>query len=317
MIISKYVSGGAGENAENTMQAFKYAVDVLQTDCLELDVHLTKDKIPVVCHDKNLNRLTGINVNVSDVSFDELPKLKSKLAIASEPDGTFWEAKVSPNAHKESDEDPDTKTNNNMDLMNGLHKRSIYKDTDLNIPKLEDVFSTFPNTLINLDVKSGSKELMDKVAALITKYNREDNIVWGSEELPENCDYLYNKNPNICIFFNYPDVLRALFLFWTGLMPFFTFRPTHLQVPFPITYCFRKTHKCGQASWYEWIRFKVLHFIFMQKAYFEHLEARGIPAWVWVINSDDHFEEALDYGIKGIFTDYPTKLRKYLNNRRK
>ena len=316
MIISKYVSGGAGENAENIMQAFKYAVDVLQTDCLELDVHLTKDRIPVVCHDKNLNRLTGVNVNVSDVNFDELPKLKSKLAIASEPDGTFWEAKASLNEHKESDEDSDTKTNNNMNLMNGLHKRSIYKETDLNIPKLEDVFSTFPNTLINLDVKSGSKELMDKVAALITKYNREDNIVWGSEELPENCDYLYNKNPNICIFFNYPDVLRALFLFWTGLMPFFTFRPTHLQVPFPITYCFRKTHKCDQASWYEWIRFKVLHFIFMQKAYFEHLEARGIPAWVWVINSDEHFEEALDYGIKGIFTDYPTKLRRYLDNKR-
>ena len=309
------ISGGAGENAENTMQAFRYAVNVLQTDCLELDVHQTKDKIPVVCHDKNLDRLTGINTDVSEFDFADLPKLKSKLEIASEPYGTFWETNTS-NDHNESNEEPGGKLNNNLNMMNGIHKRSIHKKTDLNIPKLEDVFAAFPNTLINLDVKSGSKELMDKVAALITKYNREDNIVWGSEELPENCDYLYNKNPNICIFFNYPDVLRALFLFWTGLMPFFTFRPTHLQIPFPITYCFRKTHRCDQASWYEWIRFKVLHFIFMQKAYFAHLEARGIPAWVWVINSDEHFEEALDYGIKGIFTDYPTKLRRYLNNRR-
>ena len=308
-----YILGGAGENAENTMQAFKYSVNVLQTDCLELDVHLTRDKIPVVCHDKNLTRLTGKNVDVTEIDFKDLPKLKSKLAIAFEPEGTFWEAKTSANINKAANCESDTKINNNL-MLNGLHKRSV--ETDLNIPKLEDVFAAFPNTLINLDVKSGSKELIDMVADLIAKYNRENNIVWGSEELPENCDYLYNKNPNICIFFNYPDVLRALFLFWTGLMPFFTFRPTHLQVPFPLTYCFRKTHRCDQASWYEWIRFKVLHFIFMQKSYFEHLEARGIPAWVWVINSEEHFEEALDYGIKGIFTDYPTKLRKYLDKRR-
>ena len=55
----------------------------------------------------------------------------------------------------------------------------------------------------------------------------------------------------------------------------------------------------------------------MQKAYFEHLEARGIPAWVWIINCEKHFDEALDYGIKGIFTDYPTKLKQYLDNTKK
>ena len=199
-----------------------------------------------------------------------------------------------------------------------IHKRLTSREaTDLSIPKLEDVFKAFPKTLINLDVKSGTKELMDMVAELIIKYDRENKIVWGSEELPENCDYLYDKNPNICIFFNYPDVLRALFLFWTGLMPFFTFRPTHLQVPFPLTYCFPKTHTTKTASWYAWIRFKILNFIFMQKAYFEHLEARGIPAWVWIINCEKHFDEALDYGIKGIFTDYPTKLKQYLDNRKR
>ena len=95
-------------------------------------------------------------------------------------------------------------------------------------------------------------------------------------------------------------------------MPFFTFRPTHLQVPFPLTYLFPKTHNCLKSSWYEWTRYKILHFIFMQKAYFQHLEARGIPTWIWVLNHEDHFEEAFSYGIKGIFTDYPTKLREYL-----
>ena len=269
----------------------------------------------MICHDKNLKRLTGIDVLVSELNFCDLPKLKDRLEIASQPKGTFWEArdtKAPPNLGLPVD----NKLNNNP--VNGIHKRLTSKAaTELSIPKLEDVFKAFPKTLINLDVKSGTKELMDMVAELIIKYDRENNIVWGSEELPENCDYLYDKNPNICIFFNYPDVLRALFLFWTGLMPFFTFRPTHLQVPFPLTYCFPKTHTTKTASWYEWIRYKILHFIFMQKAYFEHLEARGIPAWVWIINCEKHFDEALDYGIKGIFTDYPTKLKQYLDNRKR
>ena len=269
----------------------------------------------MICHDKNLKRLTGIDILVSELNFCDLPKLKDRLEIASQPKGTFWEAKNT-TAPLNLGLPADNKTNNNP--VNGIHKRLTSREaTDLSIPKLEDVFKAFPKTLINLDVKSGTKELMDMVAELIIKYDRENNIVWGSEELPENCDYLYDKNPNICIFFNYPDVLRALFLFWTGLMPFFTFRPTHLQVPFPLTYCFPKTHTTKTASWYAWIRFKILNFIFMQKAYFEHLEARGIPAWVWIINCEKHFDEALDYGIKGIFTDYPTKLKQYLDNRKR
>ena len=269
----------------------------------------------MICHDKNLKRLTGIDILVSELNFCDLPQLKDRLEIASQPKGTFWEARNT-KAALNLGLPVDNKTSNNP--VNGIHKRLTSREaTDLSIPKLEDVFKAFPKTLINLDVKSGTKELMDMVAELIIKYDRENNIVWGSEELPENCDYLYDKNPNICIFFNYPDVLRALFLFWTGLMPFFTFRPTHLQVPFPLTYCFPKTHTTKTASWYAWIRFKILNFIFMQKAYFEHLEARGIPAWVWIINCEKHFDEALDYGIKGIFTDYPTKLKQYLDNRKR
>ena len=269
----------------------------------------------MICHDKNLKRLTGIDILVSELNFCDLPKLKDRLEIASQPKGTFWEARNT-KAALNLGLPVDNKTSNIP--VNEIHKRLTSREaTDLSIPKLEDVFKAFPKTLINLDVKSGTKELMDMVAELIIKYDRENNIVWGSEELPENCDYLYDKNPNICIFFNYPDVLRALFLFWTGLMPFFTFRPTHLQVPFPLTYCFPKTHTTKTASWYAWIRFKILNFIFMQKAYFEHLEARGIPAWVWIINCEKHFDEALDYGIKGIFTDYPTKLKQYLDNRKR
>ena len=42
---------------ENSIEAFKNAL--LQDVAIELDVHLSKDKVLIVCHDANLKRTTG------------------------------------------------------------------------------------------------------------------------------------------------------------------------------------------------------------------------------------------------------------------
>jgi len=40
------------------------------TQMLELDVHLTKDKVVVVSHDKDLSRCTGECVDVSSLEYE-------------------------------------------------------------------------------------------------------------------------------------------------------------------------------------------------------------------------------------------------------
>lgn len=37
---------------------------------LELDLHMTKDEKVVVSHDNNLLRVTGIDVNISDLNYE-------------------------------------------------------------------------------------------------------------------------------------------------------------------------------------------------------------------------------------------------------
>ena len=96
---------------------------------MELDTHLTKDGIPVVCHDRNLERLTGIDVDVSELKYCELPKLKTRLEVTSQPTGTFWEATIKNNPTLS---DNKNKVNNNM--LNGLHKRSAYKHLVVSYP---------------------------------------------------------------------------------------------------------------------------------------------------------------------------------------
>ena len=56
------------------MAAFEHAVG-LNTDMLELDVYLTKDKQVVVFHDENLQRLCGSEKSIKDFEYDNLPKV--------------------------------------------------------------------------------------------------------------------------------------------------------------------------------------------------------------------------------------------------
>lgn len=55
---------------ENSMAAFKKAVDAGYG--IELDVQLTKDRIPVVFHDETLNRVCGVEGKVRDFTYEEL-----------------------------------------------------------------------------------------------------------------------------------------------------------------------------------------------------------------------------------------------------
>ena len=59
---------------ENSMAAFEAAIE--GNFAIEIDVQLTKDKIPVVFHDDNLHRLTGIKKRVTGVKYQDLDKLR-------------------------------------------------------------------------------------------------------------------------------------------------------------------------------------------------------------------------------------------------
>ena len=55
---------------------------------LELDCQLTKDGQVVVSHDRNLLRCTGLNANINDLNFKDLPLLKPIIPIDFDP-GTY------------------------------------------------------------------------------------------------------------------------------------------------------------------------------------------------------------------------------------
>ncbi|MBL4700979.1 MAG: hypothetical protein JKX85_06960 [Phycisphaeraceae bacterium] len=56
---------------ENTMMAIQSALD-LGLSYVEIDIQLSKDHVPIVIHDDNLLRTTGINKNIGELTAEEI-----------------------------------------------------------------------------------------------------------------------------------------------------------------------------------------------------------------------------------------------------
>lgn len=67
--------GGAGLYPENTMHAFRKAVELHRTDLLELDVHASSDGEVVVAHDATLERCTDGTGELAAKTWSELSAL--------------------------------------------------------------------------------------------------------------------------------------------------------------------------------------------------------------------------------------------------
>ncbi|XP_014387343.1 PREDICTED: glycerophosphodiester phosphodiesterase domain-containing protein 1 isoform X1 [Myotis brandtii] len=306
--LSKHIShrGGAGENLENTMAAFQqqlrnqenlayilvllviiqrhfrdyfscYQVQsavTIGTDMLELDCHITKDEQVVVSHDENLKRSTGVNVNISDLKYCELPPYLGKLDV------TFQRA-------------------------------CQCEGKDNRIPLLKEVFEAFPNTPINIDIKVNNSVLIKKVSELVKQYRREHITVWGNAnyEIVGKC---YKENSDIPILFSVQRVLLILGLFFTGLLPFVPIREQFFEIPMPsIILKLKEPHKMSKSQKFLiWLS----DILLMRKALFDHLTARGIQVYIWVLNEEQEYKRAFDLGATGVMTDYPTKLKNFLHS---
>jgi len=235
----------------------------------------------VVAHDDRLDRICGVDKCVGDFKFEELPDIHPTLPV------TFYR-------------------NYEMKQTNGT--------IDRRIPLLRDVFTAFPNLPINVDVKTDNQELLDKVAAMIKEFDREEITPWGNfrETVNQKC---FNKNPAIPLIFSMKRVAIALALFYTGLLPFIPLKESCFEILMPstATKLFDLSDRVPRLTWKHRVLVWIIDLLLMRPMLFRHLQRRGMYVFVWVLNDDEDYERAYRLGADGVMTDFPTKLRSFLD----
>ncbi len=76
--MKKLVLGHRGYTAkfhENTLESFKKAFE-FNADGIETDIRMTKDDIPVLIHDDSILRISGKDMKIKDLTFEELKNIK-------------------------------------------------------------------------------------------------------------------------------------------------------------------------------------------------------------------------------------------------
>uniref|UniRef100_A0A3B4GM23 Glycerophosphodiester phosphodiesterase domain-containing protein 3-like n=1 Tax=Pundamilia nyererei TaxID=303518 RepID=A0A3B4GM23_9CICH len=116
-----------------------------------------------------------------------------------------------------------------------------------------------------------------------------------SIEIKENNHELIKRNGSMPYSFTMSRGLLLLLLFYTGLLPFVPIGESLLQF-----YLMRIFNRCDCRS-----------VITMRKSLFRHLAARGIQVHLFVCNTEEDIEAALEVGATGVMSDYPTLLSSY------
>ncbi|OQV15429.1 Glycerophosphodiester phosphodiesterase domain-containing protein 1 [Hypsibius exemplaris] len=269
--------GGAGENLENTMTAFRHARSQ-GTEMLELDVHLSLDGEVVVAHDGVLTRTAGHAGRIAETNFADLPEMLESLSVCF---GNVNTARAS--------------------------------NADRRMPLLREVFAEFPTLPINVDLKENSDVLVRKTSELIKEFRREHLTVWGNarDAVAQKCR---RENPNIPMFFSIRRALVTLLLFWTGLLPFLPIKEEFFEICMPSIFLNTST-SFAVAKRSTRLTIWIFDKLMMRKTLIDHLKKRGIQVYIWVLNDEADFTRAFELGATGVMTDFPTLLSNYLKER--
>ncbi|MET0406397.1 MAG: glycerophosphodiester phosphodiesterase [Cystobacter sp.] len=167
--------GGSLLAPENTLAAFRLAVERHRTQMLETDVHLTRDGELVVAHDATLERCTDGAGPVGALTLAELQRLDAGHHFS--PDGG---------------------------------RTHPFRGQGVRLPSLRELLRAFPDLRLNIEVKPDVPGVEDAFAALLREEGALGRVCVGSE-LDEVGERLARVLPDACHF--YPrDALTAFVL---------------------------------------------------------------------------------------------------------
>lgn len=168
--------GGCALGPENTLAAFELGL-AAGADGLEFDVHLSADGIPVVCHDRTLDRTTNAAGPVSARTAAELARV----------DAGYW--------------------------FTPAHDAYPFRNQGVGIPSLRDVLRRYPHVPVIIELKVDGAEMGRAVAGELKAagaVHRACVAGYGAVSLRAAREALPGLATSAC----HPEVRMALYRSW-------------------------------------------------------------------------------------------------------
>jgi glycerophosphoryl diester phosphodiesterase len=240
--------GGAGLWPENTMYAFGQAVD-LAVDVLETEIHSTADGVLVLIHDSTVDRTTNGTGPVNAFALREMKALDAGFNWSSDGGRTF-----------------------------------PFRGRGITVPTLEEVFSTFPNMRLNIDVKQVEPSLVVSLCTMIHSFGMADKVMVASFN-SKVLRVFRRECPEVATSFS----AREVKLFY--LMSF-AFLKTAYR---PAAYALQVPERRGKLR-------------LITPRLIDTAHSLNLKVHVWTINETGAMRRLLNLGVDGIITDYPDRL---------
>jgi glycerophosphoryl diester phosphodiesterase len=273
--------GGEIEAPSDTLFAFETARDK-GADVLELDVHATADRELVVLHDNTVDRTTNGTGRVDELTLEQIQRL----------DAAHW---FVPDCGTCPDQPDEAYAYRGF----ATGERPIppelgeFEPSDFGIPTLREVLETFPDELLNIEIKATEPDTEPyerELADLLTEYDRgTDTIVVSFDD--GAIDRFKEYAPGIS---TAPGTNRII-AFWLsslGPLPGTRLPGMHaLQVP---------TEMNGLTV--------------VTRDFVEDAHANDLAVHVWTIDDRAEMERLIELGVDGIMTNRPTVLEDVLDD---
>lgn len=261
--------GGAIEFPENTLYSYKQAL-AAGSHMLEMDIFESADGQLVVIHDATVDRTTNGSGDVSSFTLAELKALDAAHCYV---------------ANVGSDCDSEGPFPFRGVALGAVPPPAGFTANDFTIPSLREILETFPNTLINIELKAdldstGSYEFA--LAELLQEFGRSDDVMVASFQ-DHNSLLFKLAAPEIST--SVPTAQVALsYALGLGPLPGLTVGHQAFQVP------------------------QALGVPVVTQDFVDDAHARGLAVQVFTINDCPTMVELLNLGVDGIMTDAPTLL---------
>ena len=273
--------GGSLNNPENTLKAFKAAVNNYGNDIIESDIWLTKDEKIVFSHDKSIDRMSDVKLFdntkeehlISDYTLDELQNFNMGYGFKNKNNEYPYKDLVS---------------------VDQVDRKDVLKANDLQILEVEQLFNEYyvskPDLLFIVEIKNGGEKgykaanVLDDL--LTNKYpNYKNNVVVGTfhDEIAKDLKA------------NHPTILRGAS---TGEARDFV-----LTQMFGVNVFNKADFVCLQIP--TSYNLKGIKFTLDKKTFINRAHRRNIAVQYWTINDANEMKHLAKLGCDCIMTDDP------------